>query len=170
MYSLNVPIPPAIRACRDERSGALEPFETVREPLTLVVKRFGDRSPEALSALEGRLRSRLSTQGPISARIDRIDSFSQPAGGPAPVIYLAVDSPQLEAMHRELVDRYGTADIDIEGAGYVPHVTLARGGPMASVDALVGALEEPITWEIDTLELWSVRYEQPVTTFHLTGQ
>lgn len=170
MYSLNVPVPTAVADQRDELEPRLEPFSTVRDSLTLVVKRFGDRSPEAMEALQRRIAGLLAKWPPVEARISHIDAFESPAGGPAPVVYLAVESPGLEALHTDLVDRFGTADPQIEGHNYVPHVTLARGGPMAALADITGPLDVPIEWSIESLELWSVQYSQPVTEFTLPSE
>lgn len=167
MYSLNVPVPRAVETRRDELAPSLERFQTVRDPLTLVVKRFGDRPPASVDALQRRLEELLADWAPLAAHIDRIEAFESPAGGPAPVVYLAVDSPGIEALHHALVERFGTADVAIEGDAYVPHVTLARGGPLQGLDAVTGPLECPIEWTVEALELWSVRHEQPVATLSL---
>lgn len=167
VYSLNAPVPTAVRKRRDELAPALEPFEQRRNPLTLVVKRFGESSSLAMSSLEDELRSVLQSWAPMAARIRNIDAFVEPAGGPGPVVYYDVESPGLEALHAALVDRFGPTDSAIEGPHYVPHVTLARGGERVHLERITGPVTPPIEWTIDELVLWSARYDQRVATITL---
>ena len=167
VYSLNAPVPVAATRRQAELADALESFERIRDPLTLVIKRFGDRPPSALEALERTLAELLRDWGPIAARADTVGTFKDPASGPAPVVYLAVESPGLEALHADLVDRFGLADPAIEGDSYVPHITLARGGPMEVTDAMDGLTVPPVEWVIEEVILWTARHERPVSRLSL---
>lgn len=167
MHSLNAPVPAVIAERRDDLVDQLSTFERHREHLTLVVKRFGERSPGALVHLEHQLEDILTRWGPIEARITGVDAFVDPPGGPAPVVYFAVDSPGLTSLHMELVDRFGMADPTIEGDRYVPHITLARGGSRVGLSEVTGHPIEPIDWVIDELVLWTARYDRPITHLQL---
>lgn len=167
MYSLNAALPPAIVERREALAASLEPFDTVRDPLTLVVKRFGARSPDAVDRLDRAVGELLGGWGPIAARNDGVDAFVDPPAGPGPVVYLTVDSPGLVALHEALAERFGLADVTIEGPRYVPHITLARGGSRADLDALTGRSLAPIEWTVDEVLLWTARYDRPVTRYPL---
>ncbi len=89
-----------------------------------------------------------------------LGAFEAPVAGPAPVAYLAVESPGLEALHDELVEAFGAVP-GLEGEDYVPHVTLARGGDVEALSALEGAAVEPVAWTVDELLLWDARRSKP---------
>lgn len=167
VYSLNAAIPAAAIEQRDELLEHLESFETVRDPLTLVIKRFGTPDSTALSSLERSLGEVLNEWGPMRAEIDGIDLFMDPPSGPSPVIYLGVSSHGLEALHRDLVDRFGVVDPAIEGENYIPHITIARGGPRVAIDELRDISLETHQWTIETVMLWSSRHDKPVKQFSL---
>lgn len=167
VYSLNAVVPPAADEFRDELAEVLDPFEDRRDPLTLVVKRFGSRSNTELASLTRTLGEMLEQWGPIAAEIDGVDVFVDPPGGPAPVIYLGIRSPGLESLHRQLVDRFGVVDQAIEGAQYTPHITLARGGPRTGIDSVTNTSLPSHEWTIEELMLWTARHDSVVTRFSL---
>ncbi|MUW15132.1 2'-5' RNA ligase family protein [Halorubrum sp. CBA1125] len=195
MFSLNVPLPPAVTDLAGDLHPKLEGFDRVRERHTLVCKRFGvddvsDRvadhvadgvggpsadpprppKPDALAALREALRPLLAGTDPFEVAVTGLDAFESPASGSGPVVYLAVESDVLVRLHRRLCAAYGAIE-GIEGDGYVPHVTLARGGdPDASgeaIDRLVEREFEPIRWRVHALDLYDPEFREVVETVEL---
>ena len=161
MDSLNVPAPGRVERLAADLHPALLPFSTVRERHSLVVKRLGEVEP---AGLETRVREALAGEPAFEARVAGVGSFEEPAAGPGPVVYLAVESPGLVALHRRLCAEFGPAP-GIEGDDYVPHVTLARGGgseAAAAAARLVAAGVEPVTWTVRELVLYDARVGEPV--------
>ena len=158
MYSLNAPVPSAVaRLASGLAADLLE--ATVRERHTLVVKRLGGDDPSGLSAAVRRV---VAGTDPFPARVTGVDVFDDPPAGEAPVAYLRVESPGLERLHRRLCERFDPVD-GIEADGYVPHVTVARGG---DADRLRGR-ELDREWTVDRLLLWSGPYDEPIETVAL---
>lgn len=166
MYSLNVPVPPAVSRLAADLHPRLVPFDRIRERHTLVCKRF-EATEDDLHRLRERLRTALSPAPAFEARIASIDAFETPAHGPGPVVYLAVESPRLHDLHRRLVGVFGAVDDDLEGAAYVPHVTLARGGGRDRVADLRALDVDPIEWTVSDLHLWSRTRRDPTWTVSL---
>ncbi|MES3516581.1 MAG: 2'-5' RNA ligase family protein [Natronomonas sp.] len=153
MYSLNVPVPSDVsRLARGIASETIT--ATPRDRHTLVVKRLGDGEPRSLAAT---LRRRLAGTAPFPVRITGVELFRQPETPPAPVAYLAIDSPPLERLHDRLCASFEPIP-GIEGDAYVPHVTVARGG---DADRL-GGRSVDVEWTVDSLFVWSGRYEESV--------
>lgn len=158
MYSLNVPVPPAV--ARLARGLASERFDaTPRDRHTLVVKRLGDGDPHSLAH---QLRDALAGTPPFAIRLTGVEAFDTPTTGRGPVVYLAVESSALVELHRTLCERFDPVE-GIEGDEYVPHVTVARGG---DAGGLVGRSVE-FEWTADALVLWSARYDEPVERISL---
>jgi len=146
VFSLNVPLPPAV----SRLAGALRPgltgFDRVRERHTLVCKRFGvddvrDKSggapparADALDRLRTDLRRPLAGTAPFEVAVTGVDAFESPSAGSAPVVYLAVESDGLVRLHRRLCAAFGAVE-GIEGGDYIPHVTLARGWSAGQVES-----------------------------------
>ena len=136
MFSLNVPLPPAVDRLAEQLRPDLGRFDRIRERRTRVCKRLGvdvlsdpHRPPEkdtALSELRSELRPLVRGTGPFPVEITGIDAFEKPTAGPGPVVYLAVESDPLVRLHWRLVRAFGAIE-ELEGEAYVPHVTLARG-------------------------------------------
>lgn len=156
MYSLNVPLPGAVRRQLDSLRPGLAGFETVREEPTLVVKRFGDLSPDEFEHVVSEARLALADVPAFEAQIDGLGIFEDPPSGPAPVVYLAVDSPELEQLHALLVDTFGAME-GLEGEAYVPHVTVARGGDTDALDSIHARDLESIIWTVTELWFWNAR-------------
>ncbi len=158
MYSLNAPVPASVaRLASGLAADLLE--AAVREHHTLVVKRFGDDDPGALA---DRVREVVAGTDPFPARATGVEVFDDPPSGTAPVAYLRVDSPGLQALHRRLCDRFEPLD-GLEGDDYVPHVTVARGG---DADRLDGRDAE-VAWTVDRLLVWAGTYGEPVESIAL---
>lgn len=169
MYSLNVPVPGLVERRSAELHPKLTAFDSIRERQTLTVKRFetgraDDRA--TLDRLRARLRPVLAGTPAFEARVADIDFFDDPPDGPAPVVYLTVESLELERLHRRLVDEFGAID-GLEGSDYTPHVTLARGGSVADAERLAVTPIEPVTWTVSALALWSGKYQEIVQRIRL---
>ncbi|WP_336023998.1 2'-5' RNA ligase family protein [Halobellus salinisoli] len=171
MFSLNVPVPGGLKRVAAELHPELSRFERIRERHTLVAKRFDtalDDDADSLPRLRERLRPLLrqhgATQrrgsGGIDLRVTGLDYFETPTRGAGPVVFLAVESDDLQALHRRLCESFGTVS-GIEGDDYVPHVTLARGGRVDDADNLVGRTSiDPIEWTATELHVWDSRYRE----------
>ncbi|MDZ5810679.1 2'-5' RNA ligase family protein [Halorubrum sp. AD140] len=177
MFSLNVPIPPAIGDVAADLHPKLSGFDRVRDRHTLVCKRFGEADvsdeatssrSEALATLREDLRPRLARTDPFEVAVTGVDVFDAPAAGSRPVVYLAVESDGLVRLHRRLCAAYGAIE-GIEGDAYVPHVTVARGGsPEPGVVAdLVAAAFDPIRWRVHALEVYDPEFREVVATLEL---
>lgn len=163
MYSVNVPVPGAVQRLAAELHPRLTTFETIRERHTLVAKRLGD---DSLARLRERLRSPLAAVSPFDARVTGIDFFETPTKGTGPVVYLAVESPGLLALHDRLCEAFAPLD-GLEGDDYVPHVTLARGGSVADAETLTALDIDPVTWRVSNLDLWSAEFRESAATLRL---
>ena len=163
MYSLNVPVPGDVQRLAAELHPRLTAFDTVRERHTLVAKRLGD---DSLDRLRERLRLPLRDLSPFEARVTGLDFFERPTKGTGPVVYLAVESPGLLALHERLCEAFDPLD-GLEGDDYVPHVTLARGGPVADAEALASLDIDPVTWTVSELDLWSAEFRESAATLRL---
>lgn len=194
MFSLNVPLPPALGELAADLHPKLSGFDRVRDRHTLVCKRLGigdvpdrvasgarsgppdaasgtDPTPpksDALAALREDLRPLVSGTDPFDVAVTGIDVFDAPASGSRPVVYLAVESEVLVRLHHRLCAAYGAIE-GIEGDDFVPHVTLARGGnPDPGVVAdLVGAEFEPIRWRVHALDLYDPEFREIAATIDL---
>ena len=175
MFSLNVPVPGAVKRLANDLQPQLLEFERVRDDHTLVVKRFPDDElanghPEhQLATLQERLRPVISGLPAVEAKATGIDSFEKPVRGDGPVVYLAIESPGLHRIHRMLTDTFGVVDA-LEGEDYTPHVTLARGGSAAAAAAaeqLRARDIDPITWTVAELVIWDSRHRRPAARFGL---
>ncbi|WP_411967605.1 2'-5' RNA ligase family protein [Haloferax sp. YSSS75] len=163
MYSLNVPVPGRVARLASDLFPYLAPFDRVRDRHTLVCKRFETSDPDHLRE---RLRQTLNGTPAFEAQITGIDFFERPPRGSAPVVYLSVESPGLEALHRRLVDEFGAID-GLEGDEYVPHVTLARGGEVADARAVASREIDPVEWSVSQLDLYDGKFRESVTSISL---
>lgn len=159
MYSVNVPVPGEVRSLAAslarEMPGASPRRRGTR---TLVCKRLeGD---ETLHRREARAREVLVGTRPFEAKVTGIDFFPDPPTGAGPVVYLTVDSPALVALHERLCETFDPIP-GLCGPGYVPHVTIARGGSRAQAEAMADRDLDPVSWEITELEFWDAEREVP---------
>ncbi|RLM91016.1 2'-5' RNA ligase family protein [Halobellus sp. Atlit-38R] len=174
MFSLNVPVPGQVDRLASELHPKLTRFERIRERHTLLAKRFdtaldddADSLPRLRERLRPILRERRSGGSGIDLRVTGLDYFETPPRGPGPVVYLTVESPDLHALHRRLCESFGTVE-GMEGEGYVPHVTLARGGRIADAADLVDRTEiEPVAWTANEVQIWDSRYREPAARIPL---
>jgi len=151
VYSLNVPLPSDVaalagRLARDLPRAQARP----RGEHTLVVKRLGRGDHAAFARLEARAREAVRGTDPFEVRVTGIDQFERAATGPSPVVYLAVDSPELLALHDRLCREFDPVD-GIEGEAYVPHVTVARGGDPAAARRLAERSVSTVKWSVEEL-------------------
>lgn len=171
MFSLNLSAPGSVSRV----AGTLQPalvdagVERFRDRHSLVVKRFegGSGGFESLPRLRERLRTTLRGQPAFEIRVTGVDLFENPPHGPAPVVYLSVDSPGLTALHDRLVDAFGRVP-GLEGDEYTPHVTLGRGGTFdAETLAALSARVDPVTWTVSELGVYDSRYRESVARLSL---
>jgi len=137
------PRPPACEPVPPDLVG----FETIREDHFLLLKRLGEA--DHVAQLQHRAHRARGCPA-VEAEITAIDYFADPLLGSAPVVYLAVESPGLEAIHADLTEAFETVD-GLEGGDYVPHVTLARGGDLETAKRLADHEIEPIRWTVSGL-------------------
>lgn len=185
MFSLNVPLPPAVEHLVADLHPKLSGFDRVRDRHTLVCKRFsvgdvrdgeneradrGDAPPreEALDRLRERLRRPLAGVDPFEVAVTGVDVFDAPRSGSRPVVYLSVERDELVRVHRRLCDAFGAVE-GIEGDEYVPHITLARGGnPEPGVVAdLVDAEFDPVRWRVHALDVWDPEFREVAASVEL---
>ena len=165
MYSLNVPVPADVaRLAADLAMDLPEARPRAREEHTLIAKRLGDDSN--LSLLTARVREHLRGQPPFEVRVSGVDLFRDAAAGPSPVVYLTVESPELVAIHRTLAAEFDPVE-GIEGADYVPHVTIARGGSPERAEQLANRSIDPVTWAVTELVVWDAERNLPTTRLSL---
>ena len=168
MYSLNVPLPPAVRDLVNAFRPALAGFGRVRgvRDATLVVKRLDAADRREYLAAEREATAALRGAPAFAARIARVGVFDAPVAGPGPLVYLAVESPGLERVHGQLVDALGAVE-GLEGDEYVPHVTLARDGPPAAVRRVRERSFDPVTWSVTELEFYDADHGERIEAVSL---
>lgn len=163
MYSLNVPAPGRLKRVAADLHPRLAGFERIREHHSLVLKRF---ESDEYDRLYERVRRTLAGAPAVEARVSAIECFDDPVRGPGPVVYFAVESPGLLALHERFVDAFEAIPA-LEGADYVPHVTLARGGSPEQVRTLRAAEFDPVEWTVSELSLWDSVHRESVTRLSL---
>lgn len=164
-YSLNAPLPPAVERLAAALRADLPEGVRPRERPTLVVKRIGGSEGADPDRLLARAREALEVGsfGPVEARTDGLGTFESSTG---PVAHLTVEGG-LRRLHRRLRRAFDPIE-GIEGAAYVPHVTLGRGGDPDAVAAFCERSVDPVAWTVDRLVLWSGRYREPVASLSLS--
>lgn len=168
VYSVNVPVPPAVRDLTDRLRPALTTLDRVRETRdqTLVLKRLEAADRREYLAIEREAKAALRGAPAVEAEIGGIDVFWDPPNGPGPVIYLTVESPGLHQLHKRLVDALGAVD-PLEGENYTPHVTLGRGGDDATIRDLTSRDIDPIRFTVERLEFYDGTYGELISTVSL---
>ncbi|ELY98104.1 2'-5' RNA ligase family protein [Natrialba asiatica] len=169
MYSVIAPVPGRVRKLATDLHPELVAFEHVRRTHSCLLKRLGDASRTHLTHLQRRTHRALENTAAVDATITGIDYFDDPPIGSAPVVYLSVDSPGLEAIHSQLIEIFDPVD-DLEGDDYVPHITLARGGDTATARRLADREIDPITWTVTELEFWNGTEKVPASRVPLSSQ
>ena len=166
MYSVNAPVPGRVRHLADRLHPELLSFDAIRDSHSILVKRLGN---EGFDRIAERTRRVIAGTPPIEAAVTDIDYFENPTRGPAPVVYLTVESPGLERLHGRLVDDLGAID-DLEGPDYTMHVTLARGGDLADARRLARREIDAISWTISELQFWDARHERVIRRIPLPAR
>ena len=167
MYSLNVPLPSSITALADRLARDLPRAQArPRGEHTLVAKRLGSGDHAAYARLEAQARDALRGTDPFNVRVAGIDQFETAATGPSPVVYLAVESPGLRALHEHLCDEFDPVE-GIEDEDYTPHVTIARGGGPAAARRLTERAIDPIEWTVEELVCYDSERGQPASRLSL---
>jgi 2'-5' RNA ligase len=157
VFSLNVPVPGRVRRLAADLHPHLVAFDRVREAHTLVVKRLDTPGAGEHDAVEARARRAVAGTTPFAARVDGVEVFEDPPTGPEPVVYLAVDSPGLQAAHERLCEAFDPVD-GLEGDAYTPHVTLARGGSIDAARNLAGLDVDPVEWMVHELAFFTRKH------------
>lgn len=167
MYSLNVPVPSSVGRLADALAGEL-PAARPRErgERTLVCKRLGDGAEPGTARLVERAREALAGTPPFAARVTDVDVFESPATGTGPVVYLAVESPELVALHHRLCEAFEPV-AHLEGDAYVPHVTIARGATAEAAERLAARDVDPVAFEVTDLVVWDAERGLPTTRISL---
>lgn len=156
MLSVNAPVPGTVkRAVSDLRVH----LNDTRSDHTLVVKRLGEADHGL--ATRKRVRQALAGQPTVEAALAGIDIFEEPASDTAPVVYLAVESPGLMALHKHLCDVVEPVP-GIEGPDYVPHITIGRTTEEAAMERLRDREAPEIRWTVTELKFWDAKYEESV--------
>lgn len=167
MYSLNVPVPGHVaRVASDIARNLPAAHARTRGEHTLGVKRLRTDGDVAYSRLEAKVRDLLVGQPTFELSVTDVDYFEHPPTGTAPVVHLTVESPGLVALHEQLADAFEPLD-DIEGDGYNPHVTIARGGRLETAKRVCEREIEPVTWTASELIFWDAKHRQPVSSLSL---
>lgn len=167
VYSLNVPLPSSVTQLAGRLSRELPRARArPRGEHTLVVKRLGDGDHAAYARLEARARDAVRGTAPFGIRITGVDCFETAVTGPSPVVYLAIESPELMALHERLCGAFD-AVAEMEGEAYVPHVTVARGGDVEAAQRLVDREIEPIEWAVEELAFFDADRGQSVSRVSL---
>ncbi len=163
MYSLNVSLPSSVTALAGELARELPRAQArPRGQHTLVVKRLGGGDHAAYARLEAQARDAVRGTDPFAVRVTGIEQFERAVTGPSPVVYLAVESPGLQALHERLCASFDPVP-DMEGDSYVPHVTVARGGDPAAASRLTERALDPIQWRVEELVFFDAERGQPVS-------
>lgn len=191
MYSVNVPVPGAVRRLAASLEPDLAGFASIRDRHTLVVKRLDGRDLNDLHRIRERLRPALRGVAPFEVRVTGVDAFENPPLGDAPVVYLAVEAVHgsasetgdggdseggtdpLHALHDRLVGEFGAVE-GLEESDYVSHVTLARGwdgvgDPTDVVERLREREFDDVRWTVDELGIWTREYKEIAARVPLRG-
>jgi 2'-5' RNA ligase len=164
VYSLNVPLPSSVTRLATDLSREWPTARARRRnDHTLVCKRLGDGP---LGRVGSRVREALAGTPAFEARTDGIDCFETAATGPSPVLYLTVESSPLTALHDRFCEVFDPVE-GIEGADYVPHVTVARGGDPETARRLVDREIDPIRWTVESVHVYDADRGEVARRFSL---
>ncbi|WP_340098529.1 2'-5' RNA ligase family protein [Salinibaculum salinum] len=167
MYSLNVPPPSEVTALAQSLAHDLPMARArARGEHTLVAKRLGVDDRTDFHPVAARVRDALAGTPTFEVRTDGIDYFSEDPIGPSPVVYLAIESPELYRLHRRLCEIIDPV-ANFEGDDYTPHVTIARGGDIDAADRLAEQGVDPVTWTVTELQFWDAKRSLPAGTVSL---
>jgi 2'-5' RNA ligase len=164
VYSLNVPVPSAVARLAGDIARELPGARArARGEHTLVCKRL---PADDYHHHEARARETLAGTAPFQARVTGLAQFAEAVTGPSPVVYLAVESPELRRVHERLCEAFDPLP-DLEGEAYVPHVTVARGGSPERAREVCERELDPVEWTVSSLEFRDAERDQAVSTVSL---
>jgi len=167
VYSLNVPVPAEVARLASDLARELPDARSrQRGEHTLGVKRLETAGEQPYSRLENRVRELLTGQPAFELRVTGVDLFRDAPVGASPVVYLAVESPPLVALHRKLATVFEPIG-GIEGDSYTPHVTVGRGGSVELAERLADRPIDPISWDVTELVFWDAEHTQPISRLSL---
>jgi hypothetical protein len=168
VYSLNVPVPGEVAALASDIARELPAARPrSRGDHSLCVKRLdGNGTDAGYSRLEARSREVLAGQRSFEVSVTGVECFETAVVGSTPVVYLAVESPELRQLHRQLAAVFPPVE-EIEGPEYTPHVTVARGGSRRRAERVADRAVEPISWTVSELLFWDATCHQSVSTVSL---
>lgn len=168
MYSLNVPVPSEVSSLASRLARDLpQARPRSRGEHTFALKRLtSDRQTH--HTLVARAREQLVDTEPFQVRITAVDYFAQPTSGPGPVVYLTVDSPDLERLHYRLATIFDPVE-GIEGEVYTPHVTVARGGAEQAAHRIAERSIDPFEWTVTELVFYDGDRNQRTSRVSLTA-
>lgn len=167
VYSLNVPVPGQVAQHASDLARELpNAHARPRGSHTLGVKRLVNERDESYSRLETKAREVLAGQPPFEVRITSIEYFADAPTGSSPVVHFEVESAELRGLHDRLAAVFEPVD-EIEGEGYSPHVTIARGGSLERAKELTSREIDPVTWTVDELMFWDSKRCQSVSSVSL---
>ena len=149
MWSLNVSIPQNIVRAIEEITLGVKGWEEICEEPTLVIKRFEKKDLDG--HVKSEIRFLLENVEPFGIEIGNLERFDVAERGSSPVLYLEVKSPEVKALHENLVDVFGSVE-GIEGENYIPHITIARGGSGDYIE--FSGLSCDTGWIVEMLEFW----------------
>lgn len=154
MYSLNVPLPSDVTSLAGTLARDLPTARArTRGDHTLVAKRLGTGDRGEFQRIATRVRETLAGTPAFEARTSAVDYFETAADGTSPVVYLAIEAPELQRLHDRLCAVVDPVD-GIEGDDYVPHVTVARGGRVDAAERLADRDIDPVRWTVTELQFW----------------
>ncbi|WP_302082077.1 2'-5' RNA ligase family protein [Salinibaculum rarum] len=157
MYSLNVPPPSEVTALAQSLARDLPMARArARGEHTLVAKRLRVDDRTDFHPAAARVRDALAGTPTFEVKTDGIGYFSEDPVGPSPVVYLAIESPELYRLHRRLCEIIDPVE-NFEGDDYTPHVTIARGGDIDAAERLVERGVDPVTWTVTELQFWDAK-------------
>lgn len=167
MYSLNVPVPGTVGALAGDLGREL-PAARIRQrgERTLVAKRLGGGDADPFHDTRARTREALTGTPAFDARVAGVDVFAEAVTGTSPVVYLAVESAGLVALHERLCEAFEPV-AGIEDGEYTPHVTVARGGSVEAARRLMDRDIDPIEWTVTELEFRDARRHRAIGTVSL---
>jgi hypothetical protein len=166
VYSLNVPVPGRVAALASDIAREVpEAHARARGEHTLGVKRLTDEQ-STYGRIEAKVREAIAGQPAFEIRVFDLRYFEEAVTGSTPVIYLAVESPELRRLHLKLAEIFAPVE-GIEGEGYTPHVTVARDGSVAAAERVTERDIEPIEWTVSELVFWDATRRTAVSTISL---
>jgi 2'-5' RNA ligase len=166
VYSLNVPVPSNVARLAGELARRLPGARArSRGEHTLVCKRLGT-DETGYHRVEARAREAVSGTAPFAVRVTGLDRFAEAVTGSSPVVYLAVESPELRRLHDRLCAAFDPVP-DLEGEDYTPHVTVARGGSLDRAREVCETEIQPVEWTVTELQFRDAERGQPVSTVSL---